>query len=186
MELWANALVVLVCVVAAVTDTRWHRIPNWLTFPAMGAGVLLSAFAGWDGVAHSVGGLFFALIFLLPFFALDLFKAGDVKLVMAWGAIKGLGQPAWQTFALWAFLYGALLGGIMALILLAWGKARAKGWHRTAALLRMLLSGVRPSSQTDISGQTPMPYGVALSLGALMALVLEWQFGSVCPFLSHR
>ncbi len=184
MDWWASGIVALVCVVAIVTDARHHRIPNWLTFPAMGAGIVLNALAGWEGFLRSLGGLVMALLFLLPFFALGLFKAGDVKLVMAWGAIKGLGQPAWQSFALWAFLYGALFGGVIASLLLVTSRARAAGWQHTKALLGLLLGGARSLPAPEASPlRVPMPYGIPLGLGAFLALWLEWRFGSVCPFL---
>jgi prepilin peptidase CpaA len=106
-----NFLVASVSLIAIITDARWHKIPNWLTFPAIAAGFLVNAVSGWEGLIRSIGGFAFALAFMLPFFALDLLKAGDVKLVVAWGTIKGLGQPAWQSFALWAFpLRGAARG----------------------------------------------------------------------------
>ncbi len=182
----ANLLVVSVSLVALITDARWRKIPNWLTFPAIGAGILLNSLDGWDGLVRSVGGLVFALALMLPFFALDLLKAGDVKLVVAWGTIKGLGQPVWQTFALWAFLYGALLGGLMSLSVLAQKRAASETWKRVWALLGLMLGA--PRQLTGISDsspmRTPMPYGIALSLGSFLALALEWWFGQVCPFIA--
>lgn len=183
----ANFLIVLVSLIALVTDFKWRKIPNWLTFPAIGVGILLNTtIDGWGGLVRSVGGLVFALAFMLPFFALDFLKAGDVKLVVAWGTIKGLGQPAWQTFALWAFLYGALFGGAMSLLVLAQKRAVSETWKGIWALLGLALGA--PSQLTKISNsspmKTPMPYGIALSLGSFLALAIEWWFGKVCPFIA--
>jgi len=182
----ADFLVALVSLIALVTDVKWRKIPNWLTFPAIGVGILLNSAGGWDGLVRSVSGLVFALALMLPFFALDLLKAGDVKLVLAWGTIKGLGQPAWQTFALWAFLYGALFGGLMSLLVLAQKKAVSETWKRVWALLGLLLGA--PQQLTKVSDsspmRTPMPYGIALSLGSFLALAMEWWFGKVCPFIA--
>ncbi|MCS7185683.1 MAG: A24 family peptidase [Armatimonadetes bacterium] len=186
MDWVANLLVAFVSLIALVTDFKWRRIPNWLTFPAIVVGILLNAIVGWDGLVRSVGGLAFALAFMLPFFALDLLKAGDVKLVLAWGTIKGLGQPAWQTFALWAFLYGALLGGLMSLLVLVQKKAVSETWKRVWAIFGLMLGA--PSQLTKISDSSPMrmpmPYGIALSLGSFLAIAMEWWFGRVCPFIA--
>jgi len=177
-----DTLLVLVCVVAIVTDARHHRIPNWLTFPAIGAGLLLNGLRGWEFLLHSVAGLFFALAFMLPFFALDLLKAGDVKLVVAWGTIKGVGQPVWQSFVLWAFLYGALLGGVMSLLFLRKAGVRANFKEHLKALCGVMLSRTKPLPSPDWE-RVPMPYGVALGLGALIALLLERWFGQACPLI---
>lgn len=181
-----DVLVVIVSLIAMITDAKWHKIPNWLTFTAIGLGLLINAFEGWNGLVRSVGGFFLAFAIMFPFFVLDLLKAGDVKLVMAWGTIKGLGQPAWQSFALWAFLYGALFGGLMSLVALALKKALPDLWKRLQALLGLIL--VSPKSLTDVSGSStmraPMPYGIALSLGALLALTMEFLFGKACPFVA--
>jgi prepilin peptidase CpaA len=181
MDWLANFLVASVSLIAIITDARWHKIPNWLTFPAIVAGFLVNAVSGWEGLARSIGGFAFALAFMLPFFALDLLKAGDVKLVVAWGTIKGLGQPAWQSFALWAFLYGALLGGLMSILLLACKKALPETWRRVQGLL---LSSFRLELDSNSSPmKMPMPYGIALGLGSFLALGLEIWFGQPCPFV---
>lgn len=175
------------CLVAMVTDGKWHRIPNWLTFPAMGLGLLMNGFLdGWSGVGHAIGGMVLALLITLPLFALDILKAGDVKLLAAWGAIKGAVQPITHSFVLWAFLYGALIGGVMALLLLMRAKAvgiigqRLRAWFLSAAWLPV--GTMRPLPEAK-PFQTPMPYGVALSMGALLAWLLEWGLGSPCPFV---
>lgn len=182
-----DVLVVIVSLIAMVTDAKWHKIPNWLTFTAIGLGLLINAFEGWSGLVRSAEGFFLAFAIMLPFFALDLLKAGDVKLVMAWGTIKGLGQPAWQSFALWAFLYGALFGGLMSLVALACKKALPDLWKRLQALLGLML--ISPKSLTDVSDSSamraPMPYGIALSLGALLALTMEFLFGKACPLIAN-
>jgi len=182
----ANLLVALVSLVALVTDAKWRRIPNWLTFPAIGAGILLNAIDGWEGLVRSIVGFAFALALMLPFFALDLLKAGDVKLVVAWGTIKGIGQPALQTFALWAFLYGALFGGLMSLLVLAQKRAVSETWKRVWALFGLILGAHKQLPEISGSSPTkiPMPYGVALSLGSFFAIAMEWWFGKVCPFLA--
>ncbi len=182
-----DLLVAVVSLIAIFTDAKWRKIPNWLTFPAIAVGLIFNCLEGWNGLFRSAGGLVASLAIMLPFFALDFLKAGDVKLVVAWGTIKGLGQPLGQFFALWAFLYGALIGGLMALIVLATEKASSERQGRLIAMLKLMLAS--PKTAAYFAGSSPlkkpMPYGVALGLAAILTLILERWLGSPCPFLSN-
>ena len=84
-------------------------------------------------------------IFFIPF-AFGWLGAGDVKLFGAIGAILGLG---WIPRL---FFYTALLGGVSALISLAFAEA----------VRRQLFKGT-----------LTIPYGVAIGLGALTAFYLD-------------
>ena len=53
---WWPTLIVLA--VATFTDLRSRRIPNWLVFPFMLAGIGVSGWLhGWSGVGQSLAGL---------------------------------------------------------------------------------------------------------------------------------
>ena len=75
-----------------------------MTDAALILGVLLAG--GWDLADPS---LCRPRVVPLPFLPLLLFRmlSGDVKLLAAIGALKG------PLFVLWAFLYGALAGGVL-------------------------------------------------------------------------
>src|SRR5947207_1603576 len=85
-----SGLAVAVAVCAAVSDVKERRIPNLLTYPALGAGLLLQgALHGWKGLLLSIGGgLLFGGVFML-FYMVRAMGAGDVKLAFALGAIVG-------------------------------------------------------------------------------------------------
>ncbi len=152
IELLRNATLVLFLAVVMTTD--WlppHRIPNVATFPAMLAGLVLGAaqafpgaFAG-GGFVDSLAGLVLAFVATFPLYAMGGLKAGDVKLLMAIGALKGV------VFLLYAGVYGALLGGVFA------------AGH-------LVLERVRRGRPFGATLRTFIPYGVALGLGALLAL----------------
>ena len=74
----------------AIRDVKTRRIPNWLTYSAFLAGLLLRAcFGGWHGVWYGfLGGLVGGGIFLL-FFLVGGMGAGDVKLMAAVGSLAG-------------------------------------------------------------------------------------------------
>jgi len=64
-------LLFAVVLLAAVTDLRWHKIPNALTLPTMVVGIVGHTLAdGLGGFLFSVGGLVLGLGALLGFYAL--------------------------------------------------------------------------------------------------------------------
>lgn len=75
---------------AGLLDWRTRKIPNWLTVPALLAGILLSAALGrWPWAKASLEGAGLALGVLLPFVLVRGLGAGDWKLMGALGAFLG-------------------------------------------------------------------------------------------------
>jgi prepilin peptidase CpaA len=153
IELAQDAVLAIFALVVMVTDFRWRRIPNVVTYPAMLIGLALAALERFPGeilgapagfIDHLLA-LVAALALLYPLFSARAMKAGDVKLLMTVGALKGL------LFLFWSFVYGALIGGVVALLYI--------GVQRLARRrdLREVL-------------QTFIPYGVSLAAGSLVAL----------------
>src|SRR5438105_11026120 len=101
------------------TDYRWLRIPNVVTYPAMLVGLALSAFEGVPGVffvsgpIDHVAAIVLAFALAYPFYVAGGLKAGDAKLLMAIGAVRGTG------FLLVGSVYGALIGGVIAVGVIA-------------------------------------------------------------------
>jgi prepilin peptidase CpaA len=116
---WWPTLIVLV--VATFTDLRSRRIPNWLVFPFLLAGVLVSPWRhdwngvghgfGWHGVGQSFAGLGIGLLVFGFLFFVGGMGAGDVKLFAAIGAWVG---PAQMGFAI---VFTSMAAGI---IILCW------------------------------------------------------------------
>jgi prepilin peptidase CpaA len=103
-----------VALTAAVTDVRGRRIPNWLTLPAIVAGVALNgALGGWHGVLASLEGLGLAFAVYLGLFLLRAVGAGDLKLMAALGAV--LTPGTWFGVFVCTALCGGVLAGVMVL-----------------------------------------------------------------------
>jgi prepilin peptidase CpaA len=158
--------VILVAFVVTIiaTDWKWRRIPNAVTYPTMLVGLALGVIesagrAGFPGGVLAGGildhGAALAIGFLIawPFYAMGGLKAGDGKFLMAVGAVKG------TTFLLVAAVYGALIGGLIAIAFIVARRVAASraGTEETMGALL----------------HTWIPYGVALGLGALAALAVE-------------
>jgi prepilin peptidase CpaA len=175
---WWPTLIVLA--VATFTDLRSRRIPNWLVFPFLLLGILVSpwrpdwnpgpqGFAlhgfGWHGVAQSFEGfgLGFLIFGFLYFFAG--MGAGDVKLCAAIGAWIG---PAQMGFAA---VYTAMAGGV---IILCWA---------AVALVRDRFARIRKRSSVSAEGgpiqerepvlqnllKRKMAYAPAIAVGTLLS-----------------
>jgi prepilin peptidase CpaA len=174
----AEALLLLVVLAAALYDVRYRRIPNWLSLAGVVFGLALNTFLyqGWPGMRLSLIGLAvgFGVYFFL--YMLHAMGAGDVKLMAAVGAIVG-----WQDW-FGTFLITAILGGLMALILLASkGRVRKTLWN-VSFIISELKSG-RPAymKREELDVRNPkalgLPHGAVIAVGTIFFLALAARFG---------
>ena len=158
--------VLAVTMIAAWTDWRTRRIPNWLTVPAVALGIGVNAVAaGWPGVKTSLEGAGLAMAILLPFVALRGLGAGDWKLMTAVGALLG------PFLFLIALLASVFVSGLMAVVHLA-------RHGRTMTTLRnvgVLIRGVftfgfrsRPEISLDNPKLLKVPFGVAAAIATVI------------------
>jgi prepilin peptidase CpaA len=164
-----DLVLVVFVVTIIVTDWRWRRIPNAVTYPTMLVGLVLGAVesagpAGFPGNvfapagAHGglldhVVGLAVGFLVAYPFYAGGGLKAGDGKFLMAVGALMG------TLFLLQAAVWGALVGGVIAI----------------GFIVARRVAAARAGTGETVGGllHTWIPYGVALGLGALAALAIQ-------------
>jgi leader peptidase (prepilin peptidase)/N-methyltransferase len=139
-------LATLVLVAVSITDLRERLIPNAVSYPATVAGLAASLLPGAIGpFAASVGGLIgggVALAIWLLGRVLyrrgDVFGLGDVKLALFIGVMSGVSR------GLTALVWGVILGGLLAAVLIVVGRGR----------------------------RTTMAYGPALAAGAYLTWLL--------------
>ncbi len=154
-----NLVLVAVLAVAVMTDLRSRRIPNLLTFPALGLGILLnSAFLGLDGLKTSGEATLLAMAMLLPLYMFKGLGAGDVKLMAAIGALKG------PEFFIYTFAWAAIFGGGMAML----GLLRSRRVGLAFSHLVYFRFFPRPDGTFISAGR--LPYAPAIALGALLVL----------------
>jgi len=158
---------IMVLVMAVVTDLRSSRIPNWLTFSAMGFALAEHAWLnGMHGVLFSLAGLGVGLgVFFLIYLAGGV-GAGDVKLMAAIGAFVGV-------YAVLSCAWLAMVvGGVYAFAAMCyqWGVAAAGQRLVYAAYGAVLVGG---SAWTrELALPFKLRYGLAIAGGTLL-----FQFG---------
>lgn len=153
--------------IAAFTDWREHKIYNKLLFPAFCIALLLHTFqGGFSGLTSGLVGasVGFAL-FLLPYLMGGM-GAGDVKLLAVIGAFGGV------SFVLASFLYGAVVGGLISVFLLARRRALGNTLKHYLLFLPILKKPQNVSEAMNDARQEKFPYGIAIALGTLIALFL--------------
>jgi len=150
---------------AGITDLRWRRIPNWLTYPTLPTAIVLhAAVAGWNGTKLSLLGAGLGLGILLPFVIIRSLGGGDWKLAGCLGAFFG---P--ERF-LKVLLVTLIINGFMALIFVVWQRRMRQTLGNLArmgsAFLRLRLPG------DDLSIDNPraakVPFGVAAAIAVLL------------------
>ena len=159
--------VMLVTAVAAVTDLRSGKVPNWLTLPALVAGpALWGMLGGWSGLETSALGLAVGFLPLFVFYRSGAgLHGGDVKLMGAVGALRG-----WP-FILVAILYSFIVAAVMGVVLMLWrGQTRATFRRIGRTLKSVLLPGVAVVSPTAPES-IRVPFAVCVCLGTAWGLV---------------
>ena len=159
---------------AAAVDVRCRRIPNWLTFSLVLAGLGQSfTWARTVGPADAVLGLLtgFGLTFLL--FGLGALGGGDVKLVAGVGA--WLGPMA----ALVVFAAAAVIGMVIVLVQAA-VQGRLAKLFRNSAVIAMSFATTGDAAGLDGAAETgracsegtgrPLPYAVPVLVATLLVV----------------
>ena len=158
-----------VAIAAAIVDVRQHRIPNWLTYPAMVAGVLLRSFSfGWHGLLTALGGCLLAGGIVFVFYALRAMGAGDLKLLAALGSMAG------PTHTINILIATGVAGGVLALIYVVYrGRTRTTLTNMGALLKFHAWAGLQahPELNLDNPNTLRMPYGLAIAAGTLFTFI---------------
>lgn len=160
-------LVSVVLVGAALIDGWKLRVPNWLTFPlALGGWIYAAWSGGGPGLLWSLGGTALGLALLLPVYAIGGMGAGDVKLFAGVGAWVG------PLLTLGAFATSAIVGGLIALAMIAWTGEYARHWVMLQTIVHEILTVRDPSrlSERAVARKPNMmllPYGIPLAVGSI-------------------
>lgn len=150
--------------VVAISDCRWRRISNSIVAAGLAAAFGCALFkCGPFGIspAHAGIGALIGLAALLPFFALGVMGAADVKIFAVLGAWCGMQALP----GLW--MAASLAAGVHALWLLIKTRTRLMGLVR------------RSGATFELAGKASTPYAACLTVAASGWLVLHGMSGGL-------
>ncbi len=179
-ELWLQwGALIGASLVAALTDLRQGRIPNWLTLPLWLLGLVWAMHL--EGAQGFAGALGVSLLLALPYVALWVLAkggAGDAKLMAAIGAWLSLDE------GLVVLCCVATAGMILAILMIAARRASQNPlWGLLTSLYLLAAawgSGTRGSGfhlpdyqgpPREQAGRLALPYGVAIFIGVCAGAV---------------
>jgi prepilin peptidase CpaA len=151
---------------AAVIDLRTRRIPNILTatLAAIGIGLAAAGF-GRVGLGAALLGCLLGLAFMMPGHIFGATGAGDVKLLAAAGALLG------PKDTIYAFLYTAIAGGVLALIVAV---ARRRLSQTLESTSRLVAGGEQARTEIEsTSSDNRFAYAPAIAIGVVL-VALSW------------
>lgn len=167
---WPVWVVTITLVVAAVIDGLQLKVPNWITFPMIVSGwvysATLSPFAGWEGLIYSLIGTAVGLALLMPAYAIGGMGAGDVKL------LADVGAWVWGTTTFYAFAVSAIVGGIIALLMILARKSWNKHHNQFWMIWNEVLTIKNPEQLSAIAAERKssmllLPYGIPIAIGTI-------------------
>ena len=179
---WHITAAVLVpgVVLASWIDWRYRKVPNWLNLSLILAGLAVQGiFHGWSGLWMGLLGMLLGFGLLIIPWLMHAMGAGDVKLMAAIGVWLG---PA---LTLRAFCVGAILAGAIAVIMIILGRRLWQAYANLGLIMTKLNSWKMAFSdfgsvQMLKSTSQLLPYGVPLSIGALIVMFSRsaswWNF----------
>ena len=184
-----TGVLMLVLLVAAASDARTHRIPNWLVASGLifaliynGTGFSVAEnylsipFLRENGWLISLQGIAVGFVLFLPLYLLRTMGAGDVKLVAMIGAFLG----PWNTGM--AVLSTFLAGGVLAIALMLWRGTALRALKNilliTPASMLPAPAGVPRMQVYAAASAGTLPYAIAIAVGTIAYLVLK-QLGIV-------
>lgn len=167
--------------IAAVYDIRYRRIPNWLVLAGIIVGFLWNVVAAPGGagtgsqvslgLGRAAAGLGLGFILYFPLYLLRARGAGDVKLLAAVGSITG------PVNCFWVFLLTAILGGLIAMVLLLFRGRVRHTFLNVAWIMKDIISLRAPyksNEELDVTTTKGMrlPHGAMIAVGAFAFIAM--------------
>jgi len=173
MEL-RTALLLALLLASAVTDLLDRKIFNALTYPAVLAGLLLSAVAGFWPLAGGLAAIALTIAVFYPLCRSGGMGLGDLKLMAAVGALAGL--EVWAS----SMVASALAGGVFALATTLRRGTTLATLRRAVQVPAVLGRALRRKGRARFAragAGEAIPYGAAIAVGTCAELWWRWPWG---------
>ena len=163
LTMTGGACFTLALIVASAWDVRSRRIPNWLVIVLAVLGVCYTAVvqSPASGLPRALLGLVLGFGLWIPFYAMRMLGAGDVKLFAAASCWLAPSQ------VVGAALAAALAGGILSVVGLVLAHGPGLATLRVAHAMRDPKILATPLAVPP--GRKTLPYGLAMTAGLLFA-----------------
>jgi len=165
---------------ASWMDLRYHKVPNWLNLFIIVSGFTAQSVChGWMGLWQGLLGMLLGFGLLIIPWLMHAMGAGDVKLMAAIGVWLG------PVLTLRAFCVGAILAGAIAVVMIVLGRRLWHAYFNMSLIMTKLRSFKTAFSEFGSvkvlqSTSQLLPYGVPLSIGALVVMFSQganwWMF----------
>jgi len=161
------ALCVVFSIYANITDWKRCKIENRASVSFFVLGLVVQVIFGRvDGLLSGLGGVAVMLV-TFPFFALRMIGAGDVKALMAIGAM--VGWPAAGTI-----LINTVLGsGAIAIVIMITRKNGKKRFRYVWEYLKLCFftRSIQPYTQKLEAGEATFRFSFGITIGVLISLI---------------
>ena len=164
---WHVKTVSAILILAAWIDGRELKVPNWITFPMILAGLIYCTYVGGaGGLGAGLLGMSAGLLTLLPLYAVGGMGSGDVKLMAGVGAWLG-----WEITCS-AFCVSVVVGSVIA-VLMVLRKGTMKHHYENCLLILSEWMVIRnPSELSRIAAERKprmllLPYGIPICIGTI-------------------
>ena len=150
-------IAVAVGIAAMADDLARRHIANWIPAAALAGGLGWQIGRdGWHGLLTALGGAVLGFCVFLIFYLKGGMGGGDIKLMAGFGALLG------ASLILQAAIWGAAIGGVMAVSALMW-RSLQKKW-------RPALEAMTAEQQERAA---TIPYAPAITLGVWLVLAAK-------------
>ena len=173
-ENWVYWAVSVFAIVAAYIDGTKLKVPNKLTYPMIIAGWIWSSISygmagdGWYfGLMWSLAGTAVGLATLLPSYSFGQMGAGDVKMM------AGIGAWVCCSTTFYAFCVSAIVGAILAIVMILWSKQGKKHMNQFVFILNEIMTVRDPEALATIAAERKssmrlLPYGIPIAIGTVL------------------
>ncbi len=160
-DMWSDILVIIILTICVITDIKERKIYNKVIFPSLVITLIMHIIInGASSISDFLFGFLVGLLLLIIPYFMGGIGAGDVKLLALIGAIKG------PTFVVYSALYMAIVGGVIAIIILLYQNKLL--FTMNNIMLTSFTYKLGDQNSISITNGSSFPYAIAIAAGVII------------------